>query len=103
MIRQLEEYCWEIRDVAVYQIINQGQATELIGIIDGESSEFNQIEKGFLTKDIINRWQESIVVDIKNNRIDDEKSFTSHHMKLLRSTGHELIADFEEQKPELCM
>jgi len=103
MFNRVDKQCWEIRDISIYQVIEQGQSTELIGIIDGESSEFDRIEDGFLRNDILNRWQESLVNDIKYQQITDEQSFNSQHLKLLLSTAHEVIADFEEQKPELCM
>jgi hypothetical protein len=102
MFNRVDKQCWEIRDISIYQVIEQGQSTELIGIIDGESSEFDRIEDVFLRNDILNRWQESLVNDIKHHQITDEQSFNSLHLKLLRSTGHEVVVDFEEQKPHLC-
>jgi hypothetical protein len=102
MVHRVENQCWEIRYISVYQVIDQGQSTTLIGLIDGESSEFDRIEDDFLRKELLSRWQESLVNDIKYQQITDEQSFNSQHLKLLRSTGHEVIADFEEQKPKLC-
>jgi len=102
MFQRIENMCWEIRDISIYQVIAQGQSTELIGIIDGESSEFDRIEKGFVRGNLLNQWQVGIASDIKYQQITDEQSFTSQHLKLLRSTGHEVVIDFEEQKPELC-
>jgi hypothetical protein len=102
MFSRVGKQCWEIRDISIYQVIEKGQSTELTGIIDGESSEFDRIEDGFLREDILSRWQESLVNDIKYQQVTDDQSFNSQHLKLLRSTGHEVIADFEEQKPHLC-
>lgn len=103
MVHRVENQYWEIGDISVCQVINQGQSTKLIGLIDGESSEFNRIKIGFLAKDIIKRWQSDILRVIKYKCINDEQSFTSQHLKVIRSTGHRVVVDFEEQKPELCM
>ena len=102
IFNRVDKQCWEIRDISIYQVIDQGQSTELVGIIDGESSEFDRIDKGFSRDNLINQWQVGITLDIECQQITDEQSFNSQHLKLLLSTEHEVIADFEEQKPELC-
>jgi hypothetical protein len=48
VFNRVDKQCWEIRDVPIYQVIAQGQSTELIGLIDGESSEFDRIKDGLL-------------------------------------------------------
>ncbi|MGL1957818.1 MAG: hypothetical protein OCD00_10945 [Colwellia sp.] len=102
MFQRVDKQCWEIRGISIYQVIDQGQSTTLIGMIDGKSREFDRIDKGFVRDNLINQWQVGIVLDIKYQQITGEQGFNSQHLKLLRSTGHEVIADFEEQKPELC-
>jgi hypothetical protein len=102
MFQSVGKQCWEIRNISIYQVIDQGQSTELVGVIDGESSEFDRIEKGFIRDNLLNQWQVGIILDIKYHQITDEQSFNSQHLKLLYSTYHEAIVDFEEQKPELC-
>jgi len=102
MFSRADKHYWEISDISIHQIINQGQSTEFVGKIDGESDEFDVIEIGYCRDELISRWQERLVKDIKYDLIFDEKNFTPQYLKLLRSTGHEVVFDFEEQKPELC-
>jgi len=102
MFNRVDKHYWQISDISIYQIINQGQSTEFVGKIDGESDEFDIIEAGYLREELINRWQERLAKDIKYDLTFDEKSFTPQHLKLLLSTDHEVIVDFEEQKAHLC-
>ncbi len=102
IFEQIRDNFWEIRNISIYQVIAQGQSTEFVGKIDGESCEFDVIEDGYSRENLLSRWQVSILLDIKYQQITDEQGFNSQHLKLLRSTGHEVVTDFEEQKPHLC-
>jgi hypothetical protein len=102
IFQSIGKQCWEIRNISIYQVTEHGQSTELVGVIDGESSEFDRIEKEFVRENLLNQWQVGIILDIKYHQITDEQSFNAQHLKLLLSTEHEVIADFEKQKPELC-
>ena len=93
---------WEIRTISIYEVTDQGQSTKLLGEIDGEHAYFSNIVCGMNHEKLAYEWQVTILKDVTNNHFSEEKDFTQQHLKLIRSTGHEVIADFEEQKPELC-
>jgi hypothetical protein len=47
MFQSIGKQCWEIRDISIYQVTEQGQSTELAGIIDGKVVSLIELKKAF--------------------------------------------------------
>ncbi|TWX65533.1 hypothetical protein ESZ36_17150 [Colwellia demingiae] len=98
---RIDNQQWEILNIAVYEIIEEGKTTKFLGRVHGQYAELDVMDDSVNRQELIKHWQQFIVDEIKNS--NNLTTFTEFHLMVLRSTGHEVISDFEEQKPELCV
>jgi hypothetical protein len=91
---------WEILNIAIYEIIEEGQETKFLGRVDGQYLELDVMGDSVNRQQLISRWEKFTLAEL--NGPSELSSFNKQHWKLLRHTGHEVLSNFEEQKPELC-